>query len=707
MNSTPPSDRSGAPHPAAAPGLPSPGSHPAETTVDAAVDELSNTMEEPPLDTSLMIPSGPYLQLLGSLVLFVFEHLLEDFWRCMGIQWRDIAAKIEASTNSTVALIELNALDEQDQQGLDRLELGEFLQKQPQLPRPPATSSLPPPTPFVVATPHVLAKKRKRSLRQDEGGSSRRKRPVGEVSEPEVFPEVPERKRKRPAGESRDAEVPDYRRVVLVLCPPSSTLLARFFPLTIGSGSKPVPLPRSQGRSSDLPAHQPSSLPGSFNQFAPPVVLERRLVVTIKTPPLPQHSQDALHLYPRAQATAALKAENEALRAEVAALRKLLETSRTKTSTLTSTLRDTTTSLDKRNKDLEVHRHALQEVAADRLEYNRVLGQFRAIEAELPEVPLEDAITRFHLALSEVDSYKGVAFRQKQELSELREQVAKERKRSFEAHEELDAANAHAIRLWDCLEELEESAHRYRARAHVAEELIHKYPEDEGLYEVDLPSFSSLQDKLTASEAMLHRMATFAHRLHSADPANLLHYHNMYVGGLIESVITLLLRSLLHSPEQMRSVVELALEYLFQGRLTHGELHLQSISSLLFYYSNAADHVDGLYQDMFAHSRFSSDEAFLTAAQHAGYVDARPGSLEPLLHRRLFSFGHPIPLPQSPTSDHIPAVPLMDAVMSMWEHMIQAYIHEVLGYPAVPDPVLSPVEAPSSKSPKEVVPSLI
>ncbi|KAJ3859364.1 hypothetical protein EV359DRAFT_68220, partial [Lentinula novae-zelandiae] len=300
---------------------------------------------------------------------------------------------------------------------------------------------------------------------------------------------VPEHKRKRPAGESRDAEVPDYRRVVLVLCPPIVDTpgpvlssgdriheVVRSSPLSEESGSKPVPLPRSQGRSSDLPAHQPFSLPGSSNQFVPPVVSERRSVVTIKTPPLPQ-------------------AENEALRAEVADLCKLLETSRTETSTLTSILRD------ERNKDLEASRRALQEVAADRLEYNRVLVQFRAIEAELPEVPLEDAITRFHLALSEVDSYREVALWQKQELSELREQVAKERKRSFEAHEELDAANVCAICLWDRLEELEESAHWYRARAHVAEELIRKYSEDEGLYEVDLPSFSSLQDKLTASEA--------------------------------------------------------------------------------------------------------------------------------------------------------------------------------------------------------------
>ncbi|KAJ3870597.1 hypothetical protein F5051DRAFT_434505, partial [Lentinula edodes] len=308
--------------------------------------------------------------------------------------------------------------------------------------------------------------------------------------------------------------------------------------------------------------------------------------------------------------------------------------------------------------DLEASHCALQDVAADRLEYGRVLAQFRAIEAELPQAPLEDALTPFHLAVAEVDAYREVAVRQKQELSELCAQVDKEQKRSYEAHEELDAANARAIRLRDRLEELEETVHCYRTRAHVAEELIRKYPEDEGLYEVDLPLLSSLQDKLTASEVMLRRMATFAHWLHSADPANLLHHHNTYVGGLIESVITLLSCSLLHPPEQMRTVVELALDYLSQGRLTHGELHLRSTSSLLYYYSNAADRVDGLYQDI-------------------------------------------------PTSDHIPAVPMMDTIMLMWEDMIGAYVREVLGYPASPGRILPPVEVPSSNDPLPATTSLV
>ncbi|KAJ3884901.1 hypothetical protein GG344DRAFT_83371 [Lentinula edodes] len=548
-------------------------------------------------------------------------------------QWRNIAAKVEASTNSTVALMELNALDEQDQRELDRLELGEFRRQQPQLPRPLTTHSLPSPLPSVVPTPRALAKKRKRSVWQEEGGPSSRKRAVGAAPDFEVSPEVHDRKHKHSAGESRDAEVPDYRGVVLVLRPPlvDTSGLA---PLSGGhveedvhsspplgeTGSTGVPPLLPQGRSSGLPVRQRSNSPGSSNQFIPPVLSERRSVVTIQTPPPSQ---------------------------------------------------DTTTSLDDRNKNLEASRRALQDVAADRLEYSRVLAQFRAIEAELPEAPLEDALTRFHLAVAQVDSYREVAIRQKQELSELREQVDKEQKRSFEAHEELDAANARAMHTRDRLEDLEETVHRYRARAHVAKELIRKYPEDEGLYEVDLPSLSSLQNKLTASEAMVCRLATFAHRLYSADPANLLHHHNMYVGGLIEAIITLLSRSLLHPPERMRTVVELALEYLSQGRLTHGELHLRSTSSLLYYYSHAA-RVDGLYQDMLTHSRFSSDTAFLTAAQHTGY---------------------------SPISDHIPAVPMMDSVMLMWEDMISTYMREVLGYPASPDRVSSPVNVPGSNDP--------
>lgn len=279
-------------------------------------------------------------------------------------------------------------------------------------------------------------------------------------------------------------------------------------------------------------------------------------------------------------------------------------------------------------------------------------------------------MTHFHIAHSEVDAYKEVAKRQKQEIGELRKQVDDASSRSSDAYAELDSANARALRQQDRLEELEEMVCRYRDRAHVAEGLIKQYPEDEGLYKVELPSLSEVQRKLDASEALVRRLATFAHRLYRAYPANLLHYHNRYVGGLLEAITLLLYCGLHHTPEHLSSVVDPVLGYLSQARFTHGELHLWLTSSLLYYYSNAADRVEGLYQEMLTHSCFPSHDAFLTAAQHTGYVDAHPGSLEPPLHRRFFSFDHPIPITPSPTSDHLPAVPAMDSIMVSWERLI-------------------------------------
>lgn len=100
--------------------------------------------------------------------------------------------------------------------------------------------------------------------------------------------------------------------------------------------------------------------------------------------PFPQRNREALRPYPRSQLTMSLKTENENLKSEVTELRRLLEVSRTENATLTSLLRDTSSSLDDRSKELESSRRALQEVSADRVEYQRILTQFRAIEAELP-----------------------------------------------------------------------------------------------------------------------------------------------------------------------------------------------------------------------------------------------------------------------------------------------------------------------------------
>ncbi|KAJ3846297.1 hypothetical protein EV368DRAFT_89257 [Lentinula lateritia] len=582
----------------------------------------------------------------------------------------------EISTNSTSALLKLNPLDGQDQRELDHQELQEFRQRQPLVPGPstsvPHTSPLAGDSSLLPRAP--VTKKRKRLVKVDSGSTPKHQRPEQPVdrSSP-IAPTVPQVK-----GGS------DYRRVVLVLRPPHvpdseiPTLPEVGHPFPVDSSQRlVVEQSRSQGYT-EIPHHIPQA--GSFEQFAPPSKVEDFSRSRIKPPPVQQHSREPLHPYPRSQASSALRVENDRLKTEVEELRTLLTQSHGQVSTLTSLLCDTS-SLDLRSQELEASRRSLEEVAADRAEYRRVLSQFQALEAELPEPPSEDLLTRFWIAYAGVDAYKEVAKRQKQEIGELRKQVDNASSRSSDAYTELDSANARALHQQDCLEELEEMVCRYRDRAHVTEGLIRQYPEDEGLYEVKLPSLSEVQRKLDASEALVRQLATFAHRLYRADPANLLHYHNRYVGGLLEAITLLLYRGLHHTPEHLSSIVDLVLGYLSQAHFTHGELHLRSTSSLLYYYSNAADRVEGLYQEMLTHSRFPSHDAFLTAAQHAGYVYAHPGSLEPPLHRRFFSFDHPIPITPSPTSDHLPAIPAMDSIMVSWEHLIANYIRDMIDTP--------------------------
>ncbi|KAJ3870352.1 hypothetical protein F5051DRAFT_447879 [Lentinula edodes] len=114
-------------------------------------------------------------------------------------QWKIIAEKIESSTSSTRALLELSPLDDQDRLEEDHLALQDFIRRQPKLSTivEPVPSN--PPSPPVPAKASLVPKKRKRAVRVDEASSLKRKR----------------------SGE-QDLGVgtaPDYHRVVLVLCP--------------------------------------------------------------------------------------------------------------------------------------------------------------------------------------------------------------------------------------------------------------------------------------------------------------------------------------------------------------------------------------------------------------------------------------------------------------------------------------------------------
>ncbi|KAJ3926019.1 MAG: hypothetical protein NXY57DRAFT_966996 [Lentinula lateritia] len=541
---------------------------------DSDVDEIVSNVEEPSLGQLSLFKSvfgigislAPYIiddplwSILAAAGLpcptcctfDIFPASALATWLSLVVSWRSTETR---STNSTSALLELNPLDDQDQRELDCQELREFCQHQPLVPGP--STLVPHTSPLAggssLLPPAPVMKKRKRLVKVDPGSTPKRRRleQVVDRSSP-IVPTVPQVE----GGSS-------YRRVVLVLRPPH--VPDSEIPTLPGVGHlvpedsshrSVVDQSRSQGYTK-IPPCVPQA--GLFEQFVPPSEVEDFSWSRIKTPPVQQRSREPLRPYPRSQASSALRVDNDHLKTEVEELRTLLAQSR-----------DTSSSLDLRSQELEASRRSLEEVARDHAEYQRVLSQFRAIEAELPEPASEDLVTCFLIAHSEV------AKRQKQEIGELRKQVDDASSHSSNAYAELDSANAR---------------------------------------------------------------------------------------GLLEAITLLLYRGLHHTPERLSSTVDLVLGYLSQARFTH------------------ADRVEGLYQEMLTHSRFPSHDTFLTATQHAGYVDARPGSLEPPLHRRFFSFDHPIPITPSPTSDHLPAVPAMDSIMVSWERLIANYIRNMIDTP--------------------------
>ncbi|KAJ3884601.1 hypothetical protein GG344DRAFT_83790 [Lentinula edodes] len=366
-------------------------------------------------------------------------------------QWKIIAEKIESSTSSTRALLELSPLNDQDRLEEDHLALQDFIRRQPKLstvvePVPSNPPSLPVPT-----KASLVPKKRKRTVRVDEASSSKRKR----SGEQDLGVDT----------------VPDYRRVVLVLLPQAVGCPEVVEPLTPGCGSSPneasppllspgvpVPSPPCVDTSYGVRPAQP----GSFGQFVPPTLTATVPRDRLKSPPFPQRNREALCPYPRSQVNMNLKTDNKNLKSEVTELQRLLEVSHAENATLTSLLCDTSSSLDDCSKELESSRRALQEVSADCVEYQRVLTQFQAIEAELPGSSSDDVLTHFFISQAAVGGYREVAVNQKQEIARLRQQIAAIDKCSFEVHEELDVANARAMRLRDHMEELEESVCCYQ-----------------------------------------------------------------------------------------------------------------------------------------------------------------------------------------------------------------------------------------------------
>lgn len=249
----------------------------------------------------------------------------------------------------------------------------------------------------------------------------------------------------------------------------------------------------------------------------------------------------------------------------------------------------------------------------------------------------------------------------------------------------VDESNALAVRQRKKIETLQEEVHLFRERALFAEKMIREYP-DEGSYSVSLPPLAEVQGDLNDTLASLRRVSTFAHRLYRCDPASVLHQHNRYVGVIIDAVISFLRRGLDTSDEDVLARnFQLALQYLEAAHFIHAELHLRSLSSIQWFFANAAEREEGIYRLILAHSRFSDDAPFLNVAQHAGFVAPFDDSLEPPLHRRMFALDTALPHHGAGNwEDLVPALPSLDRLTQEWEAMMSSYIRFVTDTPLPP-----------------------
>ncbi|KAJ3803702.1 hypothetical protein F5876DRAFT_84643 [Lentinula aff. lateritia] len=388
-------------------------------------------------------------------------------------------------------------------------------------------------------------------------------------------------------------------------------------------------------------------------------------------------------LVPRVLAQHPYRAENERLIAQVRLLESQLASSRQENSTLTSALRDTSTSLEARQGELEQLRASVALSSQRQEAYDRLMDQIQALQRLLPgpvDKPLVDCFQDFE------ESHRVIREEQDKYLSRSASSNCrnKELEKSLIQQQSLvDESNALAVRQRKRIEALQEEVHRFRERALFVEKMVWEYPE-EGLYSVSLPPLAEVQGQLNDTLASLRRVATFAHRLYRSNPATVLHQHNRYMGTIIEAIISFLRRGLdTAEPDVIARSFQLALEFMEAARGVHAELHLRSLSSVQWFFHNAAEREEGAYRLILNHSRFPDDAPFLNAAQHAGFVQPFDNSLEPPLHRRMFALETALPHHGLGNwEDLVPAVPSLDLATQAWEAIMLDLIHFVMDTPS-------------------------
>ncbi|KAJ3870750.1 hypothetical protein F5051DRAFT_447194 [Lentinula edodes] len=276
--------------------------------------------------------SRRFLELHGSPAQRVSWSIPEDVWR----RYDD---HLHSQISSTSILMELNMLDDQDTQAVDRRELARFQRAQEQ------EAAL------------ALAAKRKRAPVSPPGdGSSKKRRSTKTRSQPG-------------ASEIIAGEVPWVVRLVFPPArpppPPSSPTPPRPSSSDLVSTPRVAPVSRQTSSVWDPdPLVQLAEVPNVPSSPAMPPILRPALV-------------------PRNPASHPYRAENQRLAARVRLLESQLADSQWENSSLTSALWDTSHALESRQREVEQLRSSSQEFLQHQEEYRHIIDQFNTLDRAL------------------------------------------------------------------------------------------------------------------------------------------------------------------------------------------------------------------------------------------------------------------------------------------------------------------------------------
>ncbi|KAJ3804132.1 hypothetical protein F5876DRAFT_83717 [Lentinula aff. lateritia] len=545
--------------------------------------------------------------------------------------WRQYDTNLHQRTPSTAVLLELNMLDDQDANAVDRQELQTYLALQQEEAAIACGGSLP-------QEDHWLGK---------------------------------------PA--------PHVRLVI----PPGHSVVV-----------PPTVVPRAAPSPTEVPSRdEPSQGPAGLVQLAAAAEAQSGVVWRLVSPlpatspikgtgsdPLPSNMPptSCSSLVPRTLIAHPYCAENQRLLARVRALESQLVDSQPENSSLTTALRDTSHTLDARQREVEQLWSSSHEVLQHEAEYRSVLDQFSALDRALSGLPGQTVVQRFQALEEELCIVKRDRDVALGKLSTASRKSSELKTALMQQQGLVDETNALAIHQHRHLEELREEVHRTRDRATFVEQMIKEYP-DEGFYEVVLPPLLQLEEDLQRANKYIQHIATFAHRLYRSDPATVLHHQSHYIGAIIEAVVAFLRHGLdSDDPDIVAHNFRLALDYMQTARGIYGDLYMRSVSSIQWFFNNAVDKDEGLHRLVLEHSHFENDGPFLTAAQHAGFTAPPDGLLEPPLHRWMWD-------------DVVPTIPSLDELTSTWERLMLDYIHHIID---------TPLSGPGEPAPMSVEPGV-